>query len=164
MRFTSWFTNMHFVIKISSIPKIWPFLIIFLRRKSWKKFMVIVGKIWKTDGSVSSQGLSISLGYFTPIDAISFFWNKNHIQMKKSFCETPAWICTHWLVHTASKCFFSFFLAILFAIRMLLLTQGLLSICYWVFTEYYSAYSFAKSTQWRREKMIMMDLTEMFEC
>ena len=47
--------------------------------------------------------------------------------------------------------FFSLFLAILFAIRMLLLTQGLLSICYWVFTEYYSAYSFAKSTQWRRE-------------
>ena len=90
----------------------------------------------------------------TAIDAVSFFLLK-----QESYPDEKVFLRNfrlnfqplHWLVHTASKCFFSFFLAILFAIRMLLLTQGLLSICYWVFTEYYSAYSFAKSTQWRRE-------------
>ena len=61
---------------------------------------------------------------------------------KSLFAKLPLeFVPIGWFIRPASV-FFSFFLAILFALRMLLLTQGLLSICYWVFTEYYSAYSF----------------------
>ena len=133
----------------------------FLRKKTWKKFMVIVGKIWKTDGSVSSQGLSISFGYFTKLPKTPFLSFETRVisRWKSLFAKLPLeFVPIGWFIRPASVFSLSFL--------QFFLQYG--CCCWhrdcWVSVIGYSAYSFAKSTQWRREKMIMMELTEMLEC